>query len=185
MVISGTITNADQGTPFDRNGNTYQNIVIRDNNGLEYTGRIGSKEGYVVNAPIQVTYEMKQGNRGEYMYFHRYNPDYPQDQQGTPRRQSQQRAPLQRQQAPRQQQKAEPDWDKIADGKVLCNVICYAIQANQISCKNEAEAKLWTRIIVDRPLIGEPPVNQPSTQPSGPNPDYDPNYQPPDDQIPF
>jgi len=178
MIITGTITNAGPASaPSGPYAVRYQDVVIKDNNGYEYTGRIGSKAGYAVNTPIQVTYEMKQGDNGEYMYFKKYNPQYPQGQQGS----QQQQAP--QQQMP-QQAKPGPDWDKIADSKVLCHLIGAAIMGKQISCKTESEAKLWAKVILGRSLVGENMA--PPSQPAGPNPDYDPDYHSPDNSdIPF
>ena len=177
MIITGTITNADQGTPLDQNGNTYQNIVIQDNEGREYTGRIGSKNGYTVNTPIQVTFEMKQGNRGEYMYFHKYNP-----QSQYPQGDGQQRPPQQRQQATRQQQAPQQQGPTPKD--ILIIRQCCIKAAAQLAVNEPEETILYARKF-ENYVLGRSQEAQPSTQPSGSNPDYDPNYQQPEDQIPF
>ncbi len=81
MIISGEITQANQ--PSDPSGQfsvRYQDITITDNDGQEHYGRIGSKQGYAVGTPIQVTVEQKPGSEGVYNYFRKYNPKYPQDQ---------------------------------------------------------------------------------------------------------
>ena len=81
MIINGTITQA--GQPSDPSGQfqvRYQDIIITDQAGQEWPGRIGSRQGYQVGAPINVTVEEKQGESGTYNYFRKYNPRYPQGQ---------------------------------------------------------------------------------------------------------
>lgn len=143
QIISGTITSADQGTPPDQNSNIYQNITITDNTGQMYTGRIGSKGGYAINAPIQVTYEMRKSTGGgaDYMYFHKYNPKYPNDHpaQGSPPRQ--QSAP--RQQAPQQQQQAPRQAYSYPDAKDIAIIRQSSIKAAvRCNCSGPAEAIL-------------------------------------------
>jgi hypothetical protein len=65
-------------------------------------------------------------------------------QQSTP--QTQQNAP--------QQAQDKPDWDKIAEGKVMCNVICSAIQSNQMQCTDMNDAKMYTDLIMGKKDVG-------------------------------
>jgi hypothetical protein len=107
MIITGSITNAGPASPPEgQYGVRYQDVVITSNEGYEYTGRIGSKNGYANGTPIQVTSEEKQGSNGTYLYFKKYNPQYPQggNQQSPP---PQQRPP--QQQAPQQPQGPNKD----------------------------------------------------------------------------
>ena len=55
----------------------YQDITITDQQGKEWYGRIGSKQGYQDNTSISVTVEEKQGQDGPYNYFRKYDPQYP------------------------------------------------------------------------------------------------------------
>lgn len=79
MIINGTITQV--GQPSEPSGQyqvRYQDIIITDQKGGEWPGRIGSKRGYQVNTPISVTVEDKDdGEGGTYNYFRKYNPQYP------------------------------------------------------------------------------------------------------------
>ena len=44
--------------------------------------------------------------------------------------------------------KQEPDWDKIAEGKVRCNVVCSGIQSGQLECKTPAAVDYWTDFVM-------------------------------------
>lgn len=72
----------------------------------------------------------------------------------------------QAQQQPQPQQqytpvKKEPDWDKIAEGKVLCNVICAAIQSGQMECKTLEHVKMCLDVIMGRtPLVEKTLIQQ-------------------------
>lgn len=73
--------------------------------------------------------------------------------------------------------KKEPDWDKIAEGKVLCNVVCSAIQAGMIQVTNIQDAQKWTDFIMDeRPQAAYQPPAQPEAPYGGPQ--YDPEDPP-------
>ncbi len=179
MIINGTITNAGPASPpTGQHGVMYQDVVIRDNNGYEYTGRIGSKNGYAVNTPIQVTMEEKSGHNGPYNYFKKYNPQYLQGQQDS---QSQQRPP--QQQAPQQQ---APQGPTAKD--VLIVRQCCIKAAARLNVNEPQEAIFYARKFEDYCLGRDQRVGAaPPTQPSGANPDYDPNPAPIDDRsdIPF
>jgi len=92
MSISGTITIAEPVDSTDQMSNKYQWITIDGPNG-PIRGRIGSKQGYQANTPINVTVESKQGQEGQYNYFKRYNPQYDQPSQPPPQK-PQQGAPV-------------------------------------------------------------------------------------------
>ena len=78
MIISGTITQAGQpSAPTGQFQVMYQDVTITDQQGHEWHGRIGSKQGYQAGAPISVTVEQKPGDSGPYNYFRKYNPQYP------------------------------------------------------------------------------------------------------------
>ncbi len=82
MIITGTIKQANQASaPSGQYNVRYQDIIITDQAGNDWPGRIGSKQGYQVNTPISVTVETKQGDSGPYSYFRKYNPQYPATQQ--------------------------------------------------------------------------------------------------------
>ena len=134
MIINGTITQV--GQPSEPSGQyqvRYQDIIITDQKGGEWPGRIGSKRGYQVNTPISVTVEDKDdGEGGHYNYFRKYNPQYPdratpQTVGGYPKLPPQgQRAPQQAAQRPNA--KKDVDWDAIAEGKVRHGVLCAMLQ---------------------------------------------------------
>lgn len=78
MIINGTITQAGQASPPSGQFQVrYQDIVITDQAGQEWVGRIGSKAGYQVNTPVTVTVEEKQQDGVPYNYFRKHNPQYP------------------------------------------------------------------------------------------------------------
>jgi len=107
MVISGTITQAGPASaPSGQYQVVYQDIVITDQHGGVWPGRIGSKQGYQPNTPISFTVERKQGDNGPYNYFRKYNPQYP-DRQAPPQQASQ--GPPQQAQQPNS--KKDVDWD--------------------------------------------------------------------------
>ena len=82
---------------------------------------------------------------------------------------------------PNPQKKQEPDWDKIAEGKVLCNVVCSAIQSGQIQVITEQDAKKWTDFIMSSQR-----QTTPSDIPYSPSDGFGPTpYVAPDDSIPF
>ncbi len=176
--ITGTITNAGQMSPKDRNGNTYQDIDIQTNEGYVYKGRIGSKNGYQAGAPIQVTSEEKADGT---LYFRKYNPQYPQDSQ-PPQQAPPQQAP---QQQPQQQAPQGPTDKDILIVRQCC------VKAAAAMCPPETGSSAQDTVAIAKVFedycLGrdQPASTAPATQPSGPNPDYDPNYQQPDDQIPF
>lgn len=91
MNITGTITNASQATePQGQYSVRYQDVIITDGQGIRHSGRIGSKQGYTINTPIQVTVELKTDNNGnQYNYFKKFNPQHQgqqnQGQQAKPR----------------------------------------------------------------------------------------------------
>jgi hypothetical protein len=154
MIISGTITNASVASePQGVYGVRYQDVVIQAQDGTEHVGRIGSKQGYAVGTQVQVTAEQKQSTQGPYLYFKKYNPQYAQQGATMTTPQPTGLPPQQ----PAAQQKQGPDWDKIAEGKVLCNVVCAAIQSNQMPCPDTETAQQWTDIIMGkRKSLGAP-----------------------------
>ena len=181
MIITGSITNAGPcSPPLGKFQNLYQDVVIRSNDGYEYTGKIASKKGYANNTPIQVTYEEKlDKSNNKYLMFYKYNPDYPQGGE-------QQNPPPQNQQHPPQQQAPQSYNGKDI---IIVRQCCAKAAATILSsCGGSAEdairiARCFEDYVFGRSVSAAPP-SQPS-QPSGPNPDYDPNYVPPDDVIPF
>lgn len=77
MIINGTITEAGQASePTGTHRVLYQDVTITDKQGVEWPGRIGSKQGYEEDTPISVTVEVKQGDEGPWNYFRKYNPQY-------------------------------------------------------------------------------------------------------------
>jgi hypothetical protein len=53
-----------------------------------------------------------------------------------------------------QQAQDKPDWDKIAEGKVMCNVVCSAIQSKQMKCEDLNDVQMYTNIIMGRQDAG-------------------------------
>lgn len=168
MVITGTITEASQpSAPSGQFNVMYQDVVITDNAGRKYYGRIGSKQGYQINTPISVTVEQKTDNDGQpYDYFRKYNPQY----------QGQQSAPREAQQgSPRPPESPngtkEPDWDAIAEGKVRHGVLCAMLQGGLIV--HYPTVLKHTRFIVTGKIPDEP------------NPGFSDNPEEPEGDIPF
>ena len=63
----------------------------------------------------------------------------------------------QTQQAQQQYKPVEqkPDWDKIAEGKVLHGIICAAIQSGQMPCKTLADVVAYRDLIMGKLPLGE------------------------------
>lgn len=109
VTIIGTITQAGPASnPTGQYQVRYQDVTITDQQGHEWHGRIGSKQGYQAGAPISVTVEQKPGDSGPYNYFRRYNPQYP--NQGS-------QAPAQAPQRPAQGQAAQRPPQTTPNGK--------------------------------------------------------------------
>ena len=170
MQITGTITQAGPASaPTGQYNVRYQDVTITDDqNGKQWYGRIGSKQGYQQGAQLTVTVEIKEGQEGTYNYFKKFNPQYG-SQQG-------QQAPQQAAQGPK------PDWDAIAQGKVRHGLVCSAIESRQIEIRENRRIEdllYWQEFII----TGKAPL------PSGQSPeglDYGSN-QPVSqgDDIPF
>ncbi len=170
MIITGTITQASQPSePTGIHQVLYQDVIIADQNGAEWPGRIGSKQGYQTNTPISVTVEEKQGDNGLYNYFRKYNPQYPKGQQAAPQ-------PSQAPRRPPQKPMSSPDWDAIAEGKVRHGLVCAAVQSLQIIIKGVRELEYWKSYIV----TGRAPL-PPGKDPIKP----DPEIVEGDDDIPY
>jgi len=155
MIINGTVTSAGQASPPQgQYGVRYQDVTITDQQGYEHHGRIGSKQGYDVGTPIQVTVVEKQGQDGPYNYFKKYNPQY-----------QQQTAPQQPQQAPspptqRPNASKEVDWDakECRTHRAMCTayakdlVIDGKLDINQMDkWVKERVAFIWDGIIKSQP----------------------------------
>ena len=48
-----------------------------------------------------------------------------------------------------------PDWDKIAEGKVMCALITAAIQSKQMQCADLNDVKVYTDVIMGKTPIGQ------------------------------
>ena len=119
MQITGTITQVGPASaPTGQHKVRYQDVTITDDqNGKQWYGRIGSKQGYQGGEVVTVTVEVKQGQDGTYNYFKKFNPQY-----------ASQNAP----QAPQQAaQEPKPDWDAIAQGKVRHGLVCAYLAAGK------------------------------------------------------
>ena len=46
-------------------------------------------------------------------------------------------------------EKKEPDWDKIAEGKVRSIVVCAGIQSGQLKCATPAAVDYWTDFVMN------------------------------------
>lgn len=188
MIISGTISQA--GPPSEPTGQwavRYQDVTITDNTGQIWAGRIGSKMGYSLNTPIQVTVEQKQGNDGPYNYFKKYNPQYQQGQQ--------QNAP----QAPSRvagtsNASKDVDWDakdlRMARMSGLSNatkLMCILAEMVRQEISSDIIKKCAAEY-VDYIYNGiKRKSEQPTAERGQPNPNYVGNNPPPtgDDDIPF
>jgi hypothetical protein len=78
MQITGTITQVGPASaPSGQYQVRYQDVTITDDqNGKQWYGRIGSKQGYQGGEQVAVTVEVKQGQDGTYNYFKKFNPQY-------------------------------------------------------------------------------------------------------------
>lgn len=126
----------------------------------QVSGEIGSKSSPYPSAVGQeITVEGEQTQYG--LKFKKINPQYSGGgQQGRGQGGS----------------KKDVDWDKIAEGKVLCNMISAAITSGQIKCPDIRTAQYLTNVIMGK-----------ATDPQGgdPNPEYSDNPPEPEDDIPF
>jgi hypothetical protein len=185
-VLSGTITGAGPPSPpLGKYKTIYQDIDLTLPDGTKYAGKIGSKDGrYSAGMAIDVTWETKKDkNQNDYIMFHKINPEYQQgaQSQGLPPQQQRQ----QQQQAPRQQQAPQGPTDKDI---LIVRQCCVKAAAGYCSEENATPSdvinvsKMFEAYCLGRDVAEQ---GQPS-QPAGPNPDYDPDYQPPEhDDIPF
>jgi len=82
-------------------------------------------------------------------------------------------------------QKAEdkPDWDKIAEGKVLHGIICSAIQSGQMECKTLNDVRSYLDLIMGRIELPGSIKDVVKQVESYPNPEENPNLD--DQSIPF
>lgn len=177
MNIQGTIFSIESDGGYDsQNGYIYTfQMCVHDQNGAAHYGQIGSKtEIYPLAKGQPIIVDTKEDQHG--IKFTKVNPKYAaQGQPGGTAPQTGNTPPLGNQGPPAAPQKAQgPDWDKIADGKVKCNVVCAAIQSGQFACKTIQDAQKYTDYIMGRDT-------QPQTQ-SGPQ-DFNP--PPADDSISF
>lgn len=146
----------DEGGYSGTHGWVYTFDVTIQNPQGTLTGEIGSKtEQYPLVEGQEITVEPRRTEHG--VKFKKINPQY---SGGSSHR----------------GKKDDVDWDKIAEGKVLCNMISAAITAGQIKCPDIRTAKYLTDVIMGK-----------TTDPQGgdPNPDYEENPQEPTDDIPF
>jgi len=140
MQLAGKITNiVPDGNYTAGSGKTiftFQ-MSIDDGTGNIQTGQIGSvKNVYplAIGADIIVNSTTNQHGTS----FKKVNPQ----QQGGGQQQQQQGG---RYSPPSQEQ---PDWDKIANGKCYCAVICAGIQSNQLECKTAEDVARWVDLMM-------------------------------------
>ena len=162
-VISGTITNIVPDGGYDgQNGHLYTFQMTIQGPNAAVVGQISSKSAVYPRAVGQpITVEMTQTQYG--LRFKKVQDPQYAGQGSSPSKAA---------------GKSEPDWDKIAAGKVLCNVICSAIQSNQMTCKTLADAQYYTDGIMGNRQTSPPPLKA-ATPPSiqqefdAPNPEVD------------
>ena len=88
-------------------------------------------------------------------------------------------------QAPQAGQGGKPkvDWDKIARGKVLCNIVCAGIQSGQIVVTDKTAAEQWMEFIMGTQDVQPQPAPQQQQPPVQDTTDY--SQADPNDGIPF
>lgn len=148
MIIQGTILKIDPPDYTDNYGNQYQNITVQTQAG-PVLGRKASKTPYGVqdiNRQVSWECEQKTNNRGTYNKFTK-----PQDPQYA------QPAPPQTAQGP-----SGPDWDKIAEGKVRCNIISAILSAGNEP--NIDSVRYWVEYVMTG-VVPPPPGQGGELQP--------------------
>ena len=160
MQVTGTIRSVfatQEGGYNSQNGYIYTFDMAIDTPQGPMTGEIGSKsQPYPAAVGDPITVDVRQTDRGP--KFKKINPQYAGQQQ----RQA--------------QQPNKPNWDEIARGKVRCNLVCAGIQSGQLSVTCPTDCNAWMDYIF---------TGNTGEQSGRPNPDYDPNPQPPGDDVPF
>lgn len=148
MQITGNITNIVPDGGYDSQGgyiHTFQ-MTVQGPNG-PVTGQIGSKSTvYPMQVGEEIIVDMTNGQHGPRLK--KVNPKYAQGGQQSQGGQGQRSAPQTSYTPPSQEQ---PDWDKIAEGKCKCAVICAAIQGGQMTCKNNAEVQAHVDYMMGKP----------------------------------
>jgi hypothetical protein len=161
ISIAPTQTGGYQG----KQGYIYTYDIIINAPSGRVGGEIGSKvQPYPLAVNDQISFEATQGQYGT--RIKKVNPQYA-NQQPT-QQQPRQQPPQGRQQA------NQPDWDKIAEGKVRNSVVC-AFISNGVEPPIEA-VKKWTDYI----MTGALPQPTPNEQPN-----YNDQRQLDEDGIPF
>lgn len=194
QIISGTITKVDLPDFTDTHNNQYQNITVKGESGRVMVGRIACKSPYTtedIGKKGKWEATKDSNSRGDYNRFKKHYDTPYGGQQGP--QQGGQQAP---QRTTQYVKKEEPDWDAIAAGKTLCNVVCAYIQAGEVP--EEVACWHWTDFIMKKRLRGpqkmddmselNQPVEEDSGTPQGGNPNLDyvgDNPKPPEGKIPF
>lgn len=164
-IVEGKIIDYEQAKSVGQNQNWAQNITIEDQQGRTLQGEILVKEKNIirVNTTEYVKWEVSQSD---------YGPKFKRHRETTWQGGGGQRGGG-------GGGKKDVDWDKIAQGKVLCNMISAAITAGEIKCPDIRTAKYLTSVVMG---------TEPQPQGGDPNPDYvgdDPAQTEENDEIPF
>ena len=179
MNVTGQITNiqpTQKGGYQSQHGYIYTFDMTINGPSGPIAGEVGSKsQQYPKNVGETVNVVVQSGQ-----YGNKFKVIQP--QQGTQQPQQQPPMPAQPQGNVHQAPKSDkPDWDKIAEGKVLCNVVCSAIQAGMIQVTTAPEAQKWTDFIMGK---GAPQQPMEATYEPPPQDTTDYGQGNPDD-IPF
>jgi len=186
-VIKGNITQATPPeAPTGQYAIRYQNITITDAMGTTYQGRIGSKQGYGIGAYIEVTAEKKENKQGSYLYFRKYNPQFAQPAQQSTQQSTQSSQGYQTSQAaPQSTEPAGPDLAAKENRIVRENTLN---RATELFIASHATFD-WPLTKLARLEIMEIAETFRDYVYNGlggqPNPYYEENTQPPDDEIPY
>ena len=180
MNIEGTITNVGPSAAPDINQCCRQKVQITNASGTAFVGFINwKKQAYTVGMPILVE---AAANQDGSFYFKKINPRFAQS--GGQQQGNQQQGDQQWQQPPQQAQQQAYRYPDAKDIGIIRQ--CCIKAAARLSLNEPEETILYARKF-ENYVLGRSQEAQPSTQPSGSNPDYDPNPQPPEegDPIPF
>jgi hypothetical protein len=145
MNVTGQITSiqpTQRGGYQSQHGYIYTFDMTINGPSGPIAGEVGSKsQQYPKNVGETVNVVVQSGQ-----YGNRFKVIQP--QQGT--QQPQQQPPMPTQPQSNVHQADKRDWDKIAEGKVLCNVVCSAIQAGMIQVTTAPDAQKWTDFIMGK-----------------------------------
>ena len=163
--IQGTLLEI-KGQGLTKNGKPYTDVQVQDGNGVKHKVRLyGDKMPTVQNLNTQHFFDIS-AYKGDYQGkpYTGYSGFWGGLSTGTVQStQPQSTAPAQRQAA--SSGKQEPDWDKIAEGKVRSIIVCAGIQSGQLECKTPAAVDYWTDFVMRHEDIQKETENGPDYLP--------------------